>query len=105
LVARLWKGLTATDGVTCYGPPPGSPRTPTICYSVAGVPSKEVATRLVHDGIFASNGGFYAQDVIQKLGFTGVGLVRAGSACYTTEEEIDRLIEGTRAIALSARRH
>jgi selenocysteine lyase/cysteine desulfurase len=26
------------------------------------------------------------------------GVVRAGCACYTTEEEVDRLIEGVREI-------
>jgi selenocysteine lyase/cysteine desulfurase len=36
--------------------------------------------------------------VIERLGVRA-GLVRAGCACYTTEEEIDRLIEGVRALS------
>ena len=104
LVARLWNGLTAIDGVQCFGPPPGRPRTPTISFAVTGLPSTEVARRLVQEGIFASNGGFYAKDVLERLGYSQVGLVRAGCACYTTENEIDRLIEGVGSIARSARK-
>jgi selenocysteine lyase/cysteine desulfurase len=37
--------------------------------------------------------------VVEKLGLQKDGLVRAGIACYTTGEEIERLIEGVRNIA------
>ena len=37
--------------------------------------------------------------VLDKLGLEKDGLVRAGLACYTTGEEIERLIEGVRNIA------
>jgi selenocysteine lyase/cysteine desulfurase len=37
--------------------------------------------------------------VVERLGLASKGLVRAGCACYTTEEEIDRLIDGTQKIA------
>ncbi len=61
--------------------------------------SKEIATSLVNDGIFASNRNFYATTVIERLGQTGKGLMRAGCACYTTVDEIDRLVEGVRRAA------
>jgi selenocysteine lyase/cysteine desulfurase len=93
LVSRLWIGLEGIKGVTCYGPPPGRPRTPTISFSVKGKKSAQVAKTLANEAIFASNGNFYAATVIEKLGFSGVGLMRAGCACYTTEAEVDRLIE------------
>jgi selenocysteine lyase/cysteine desulfurase len=49
--------------------------------------------------VFVSNGNFYAQTLVERLGHGGPGgLVRAGCACYTTAEEIDRLIEGVRAL-------
>jgi selenocysteine lyase/cysteine desulfurase len=66
---------------------------------VRGVPSTQVAKALTRDGIFASNGSFYATGVLDRLGHTQDGLMRAGCACYTTENEIDRLIEGVRNIA------
>jgi selenocysteine lyase/cysteine desulfurase len=44
-------------------------------------------------GVFVSHGHFYAAHVPEDLGVEG-GLVRAGCACYTTLEEVDRLVEG-----------
>ncbi len=51
-------GLGAIPGVRCYGPPPGRPRTPTVSFVVAGVPSKQVAQSLATKGRSASNGTF-----------------------------------------------
>ena len=36
----------------------------------------------------------YASTVVEDLGLAPHGLVRAGCACYTTEEEVDRLLAG-----------
>jgi cysteine desulfurase family protein (TIGR01976 family) len=94
LLERLWQRLAATPGVTLYGPPPGQPRTPTVAFTVAGRSSAEVATALAEEGLFVSNGDFYATTVVARLGLTAHGLVRAGCACYTTEEEVDRLVDG-----------
>jgi cysteine desulfurase family protein (TIGR01976 family) len=94
LVARMWEGLAGVPGVTLYGPPPGLPRTPTVAFTVRGHDARSVAAHLSSaHGIFASHGHFYAAQVPEDLGVTG-GLVRAGCACYTTEEEVDRLITG-----------
>jgi cysteine desulfurase family protein (TIGR01976 family) len=99
LFERLWSGLTSIKGVRCYGPPPGRPRTPTVSFTVAGISSTDVARRLVNDGIFVSNGNFYATGVMERLGHSQTGVIRAGCACYTTDEEIKRLIDGVRRIA------
>jgi cysteine desulfurase family protein (TIGR01976 family) len=96
LLERLWRGLEAIPGVTLYGPPPGQPRTPTVAFTVAGRSSDEVARALAEEGVFVSNGDFYATSVVARLGLTAHGLVRAGCACYTTEEEVDRLVDGVR---------
>jgi cysteine desulfurase family protein (TIGR01976 family) len=98
LVARLWNGLTAIDGVTVYGPPPGTPRTPTMAFTVRGRSTEEVARHLVTRGIYASNGDFYAQTVAERLGRGADGFVRAGAACYTSADEVDRLVEGVRTL-------
>jgi selenocysteine lyase/cysteine desulfurase len=37
--------------------------------------------------------------VIERLGLSAQGLVRAGCACYTTTDEIDRLVAGVRKLA------
>jgi cysteine desulfurase family protein (TIGR01976 family) len=99
LTGELWEGLSRIEGVRLYGPPPSSPRTPTIAFTVQSVPSTIVAQKLARLGIFVSHGDFYAATVIDRLGLSGEGLVRAGCACYTTIEEVSRLVEGVRAIA------
>ncbi|MGW8281854.1 MAG: cysteine desulfurase-like protein [Gemmatimonadota bacterium] len=96
LVRRLWSGLAALDAVRLFGPAPGvAERTPTVSFIVDDIPSSEVSRRLAAQyGIFCSFGDFYAADVTVRLGVEKEGLVRAGCACYTTEEEVDRLIQG-----------
>jgi cysteine desulfurase family protein (TIGR01976 family) len=94
LVERLWSGLRGIEGVTLYGPPPTSPRTPTVSFTVAGRTSEEVARFLAERAVFVSNGDFYATTVVRRLGRAEDGLVRAGCACYTTAAEVDRLVDG-----------
>ena len=94
LTKRLWDGLRVVEGVRLYGPSPDLPRTPTVAFTVGGVASTEVSRRLATRGLFLSHGDFYAATVVERLGLGAEGLVRAGCACYTTEDEIDRLIEG-----------
>ena len=89
---RLWTGLSRLEGVTLYGPPPTSPRTPTVAFTVAGSTSETVARHLADQAVFVSCGDFYATTVVDRLGLKD-GLVRAGCACYSTEEEVDRLVE------------
>jgi cysteine desulfurase family protein (TIGR01976 family) len=98
LTTRMWDGLSAIAGVTLYGPPPGSPRTPTVSFTVRGRTTEEVARALVSRGVYASNGDFYAQTVAERLGRGADGFVRAGAACYTTADEVDRLLDGVREI-------
>jgi cysteine desulfurase family protein (TIGR01976 family) len=100
LTRRLWDGLASVSGVRLYGPSPEMPRTPTVSFTLAGVTSTEVARRLARRGLFLSHGDFYAATVVERLGLGEEGLVRAGCACYTTADEIDRLIEGVSEIAL-----
>ena len=89
-VRRLWNSLSGLKGVTCYGPPPDVPRTPTVSFTVRGYSSEEVCRHLGRQGLFLSHGDFYAKTVVDRLGIEG--LVRAGCACYTTNAEITRLI-------------
>jgi len=98
LIRQLWTGLREIGRVRLYGPPSGTARTPTIAFTVNGVPSIEVAKKLAERGIFLSHGDFYAMTVVERLGQTPHGLVRAGCACYTTPEEVDRLLAGMRGL-------
>lgn len=98
---RLWDGLGAIPGVTRFGPPPDQPRTPTIAFTVKGHTSEDVTRALVNRGVFTSHGDFYAATIVERLGLSGPGLVRAGAACYTSADEIERLIAGVKEIAAS----
>jgi cysteine desulfurase family protein (TIGR01976 family) len=98
LLTRLWSGLSAIPSVTLYGPPPGTPRTPTVSFTVRGHSTEDVARRLVRAGIYASNGDFYAATVAERLGRGADGFVRAGAAMYTTAEEVDRLVAAVKEI-------
>src|SRR5437773_9098765 len=98
LIKQLWNGLREIERVRLYGPPPDTQRTPTIAFTVDGVSSIEVAKKLAAQGVFVSHGDFYALTVIERLGQAPHGLVRAGCACYTTAEEVDRLLAGVREL-------
>jgi cysteine desulfurase family protein (TIGR01976 family) len=103
LSRQMWEGLATINGVKLYGPPPEMPRTPTVAFTVRGVPSSEVARRLAERGVFVSHGNFYAATVIERLGLGRAGLVRAGCACYTTADEVERLVNGVREITASGK--
>jgi cysteine desulfurase family protein (TIGR01976 family) len=92
LTKQLWEGLSEIDDVRLYGPLPGKARTPTVAFTVENIPAIEVAKSLAARGVFASHGDFYAMTVVERLGQAPHGLVRAGCACYTTTEEVDRLL-------------
>ena len=99
LVERLWSGLREIEGVAVYGPPPSEPRTPTVSFTLRGLASEDVARALAERAVFVSNGDFYATTAVARLGHAVDGVVRAGCACYTTADEVDRLLDGVRALA------
>ena len=103
LTTQLWNGLREIERVRLYGPQVGAKRTPTIAFTITDVPSIEVAKNLAERGVFASHGDFYAMTVVERLGLVPDGLVRAGCACYTTSEEIDRLLAGVRELSVRRR--
>ena len=104
LLERLWNGLSGISGVRLYGPEPGTPRTPTVAFTVRDHGSDDVARALGRAGVFVSNGDFYASTVVERLGLGAGGLVRAGCACYTTDAEVDSLIAGVNELRRSLSR-
>ena len=93
LITQLWNGLSEMGRVHLYGPPPGTARTPTIAFTVDGVPSITVAKKLAERGVFVSHGDFYATTAVEKLVPNSSGLIRIGCACYTGMDEVERLLE------------
>lgn len=98
LVTRLWDGLASIPSVRLYGPRPGRPRTPTVVFTVQDLPARAVAEQLARAAVFVSHGDFYASTVVERLGVADRGLVRAGCACYTTADDVDRLIDAVMQI-------
>lgn len=96
LTQQLWDGLTALPRVRVYGPPPSQPRTPTVSFTVDSMGTDDVARKLAERAIFASSGDFYATTVCDRFGIDS--LLRVGCGCYTTEEEVARLIAGVAAL-------
>jgi cysteine desulfurase family protein (TIGR01976 family) len=89
---RLLGGLAARDDVHLLGAP--SRRTPTVAFTVDGRTPQQVAKSLGDKGIAVWAGNYYAVELMQAVGLEATGgAVRAGVVCYTTEDEVDRLLE------------
>lgn len=89
--ARLLDGLAAREDVTPVGAP--QRRTPTVAFTVAGRSPLQVAADLGNQGVAVWAGNYYAVELMTALGLEDRGgAVRAGIACYTTDEEVDRLL-------------
>lgn len=98
---RLEDGLSALPGVVRHAAG-ARRRTPTVLFSVDGVPPRAVYERLAERGVNAPAGTFYAPECARRLGLGDAGAVRAGIAPYTSEADVDRLLDGAAELA---RRH
>ena len=92
----LWDALASMKHVRVYGPPPTQPRTPTLSFVVEGMTCDDVARALAAKALFASSGDFYAATVCRRYEIDS--LLRIGFGCYTTEDEVRRLIEAVGAL-------
>jgi cysteine desulfurase family protein (TIGR01976 family) len=98
LTARFLTGLP--DGVDLYGIRTPEGRTPTFCFNVAGRGPREVAELLGEQDLYVWDGNYYALEPMRALGLDDTGgAVRAGFLHYTTEEEVDRLLDALTDLA------
>jgi cysteine desulfurase family protein (TIGR01976 family) len=89
----LLDGLLERDGVTVHGPTGPEDRTPTVLFSVAGHKPVEVAVHLADARVAVWSGHNYAVEAIRALGLEAAGgAVRAGVSCYTTPDDVTRLL-------------
>ena len=86
------------EHLTLFGIPRAEGRTPTFCFNLAGLEPRRVAARLAERDIYVWDGDYYALEPMRALGLGSGGAVRAGFLHYTTEDEVDRLLE---ALALN----
>ncbi|HEX2414332.1 MAG TPA: cysteine desulfurase-like protein [Thermoleophilaceae bacterium] len=97
LTERFLDGLP--DAVALYGMPGARDRTPTFCFGIGGYEPRELAERLAERGLYVWDGNYYALEPMRALGLEENGAVRAGFLHYTTEAEVDRLLEALAQLA------
>jgi selenocysteine lyase/cysteine desulfurase len=98
--APLLDGLLAMERVHVHGPRDRNDRTPTVAFTVDGHSPDDVARHLADDRVAVWSGDYYAVEVMQALGLaSGGGAVRAGVACYTTPDDVARLLASVQAVA------
>ena len=88
------RGITDRDALDA--------RVPTIIFDVAGKAPDDVARALGDAGIYVWDGNYYAQAVMERLGYeeTG-GLVRVGPVHYNTHDEVQRFLTELERITAS----
>ncbi len=102
LSRRFLEGAADIRGLDLYGiADPGRvpERTPTFCFNLGDRPPREVAERLGEMGLYVWDGNYYALAPMEALGLSERGAVRAGFLHYTTENEVDRLLEALSGLA------
>lgn len=103
LLERAWRGLSAIDGVTLYGPPVWSERVGILPFNIEGVSDMLGAAILGEEGAVAvRNGRFCAHPHADRLlrsqgGYTSEGdhtpgAIRASLGLYNTAAEVDWLV-------------
>lgn len=106
LADRLIRDLASIPGVRIHGiadPARIAERTPTLAVTIEGTTPRAAAEALGRQGMFAWDGDFYAQALIERLGlFETGGVLRLGLVHYNTPEEVDRLLDGVEGIAADA---
>jgi cysteine desulfurase family protein (TIGR01976 family) len=80
------------ERVTLWGPPTMDGRVSTFAISIDGLDAATASVRLGERGIYTWAGHYYAVEPMTRLGLLG-GLVRIGLVAYTTEDEVDRVLE------------
>ncbi len=99
LLAPVLEKLSQSDKVRLIGPntvgAAGSHRCPTVAFVPHGKDPALVAKQLVERGVEASSGHFYAVRVLEGLGIdVDTGVVRVSWVHYTSEADIQRLLNG-----------
>jgi cysteine desulfurase family protein (TIGR01976 family) len=97
LSERFLAGLP--ERLRLYGIHSAEGRTPTFCFNVEGSGPREVAEWLGERGLYVWDGNYYALEPMRALGLEDGGAVRAGFLHYTTEDEVDQLLEALAALA------
>jgi cysteine desulfurase family protein (TIGR01976 family) len=104
LLERLFRGLRGIGGVHLWGTTDierfPDERAPTVSITIDGWSPRAAAAALGEQGLFAWDGDFYAQALVERLGLApSGGLLRLGLVHYNTAAEVDRLLEAVEQLA------
>jgi selenocysteine lyase/cysteine desulfurase len=92
LLQRLLAGIGALDHVERIGAP--ARQAPTVWFRVAGLTPDDVARRCAAAEVNVWSGHNYAWELAGLLGIRDSGsAVRASVSCYTSGEDVDRLLD------------
>ena len=95
----LYEGLKSIPGITIYGPSNREQRAPTLSFTLKGKTALEVCQYLASHNICAWDGHFYAIRSTEVLGLLeNGGVTRMGMAVYTTEEEVNQVLDVVRGM-------
>jgi cysteine desulfurase / selenocysteine lyase len=83
--------LAEVPGLRVFGPPRGPERLGPVSFELEGVHAHDVSEILDRHGVAVRAGHHCAQPLMDRLGIAATA--RASFGVYTTEEEIDRLVE------------
>ena len=97
---RVEAGLAELPGVTVWSR--ARLRTPTVLATFAEHAAADAYRHLAGAGVNAPAGSFYAIETSRWLGLGDTGGLRVGLAPYSTEAEVDRLLDGLAAFLRSA---
>jgi cysteine desulfurase family protein (TIGR01976 family) len=100
LARSYYEQVQELPGVRVHGPGfAAGRRAPTVSITVEGKTAKEVAHGLAEQGIAVWDGDFYARRAMEILGLDkGGGVVRTGISMYNTAAEVERLVQGLKAL-------
>ena len=89
----LLEYLNAHPKVRVIGPTTLENRAPTVSFTVQDHDSPSLVKALAERGVMCAHGHFYAARLLEALGILSAGVVRVSFVHYTSEGEVQQLIE------------
>lgn len=100
LTQRMMKGLIRVKGVQLLGPELGQNKTGIVAFNINNLDSSEVAFRLDREHHIAVRSGYHCTPLAhESAGTLARGAVRASVGYFTTEADVDALIEAVEQIS------
>jgi len=97
LARRLLEGLNQLSGMRIYGPGADEDRTSVVSFTIEGMDPSEVGFLLDEAfGVLARVGLHCAPGAHRTIGTYPTGTVRLSPGCFTTGDEVDKVVEACR---------